>query len=86
MGHDNNARTGLTRHTTQQLLSELLNMVSRKCSKIILFEEVINTHAQKFRHQTNMVAVIEPTQKVDTVAEKILCQESPDVKDWNLEN
>jgi hypothetical protein len=45
-------------------------VVSRKRSEIIFLEEVINTHAQKFRHQTNMVSVIEPAQKMDAVAEK----------------
>jgi hypothetical protein len=45
-------------------------VVSRKRRKIIFLEEVINTHAQKFRNQTNMISVIEPAQKMDAVAEK----------------
>jgi len=45
-------------------------MVSRKRGEIVFLEKVVNTHAQKFRHQTNMVSVIEPAQKMDTIAEK----------------
>ena len=47
-----------------------MDVVSRKRREIVFLEEVINTHAQKFRHQTNMVSVIEPTQKMDAVAKK----------------
>ena len=47
-----------------------MDVVSRKRREIIFLEEVINTHAQKFRHQADMVSVIEPTQKMDAVAEK----------------
>lgn len=47
-----------------------MDVVSRKRREIIFLEEVVNTHAQKFRHQTNMVSVIEPAQKMDAVAKK----------------
>ena len=47
-------------------------MVPRKRGKIIFLEKVVNTHAQKLRHQTNMVPVIKPAQKMDAVAEKVM--------------
>jgi hypothetical protein len=51
--------------------------MSGKRGKVIFLEEVIDTHAQKFRHQTNMIAVIKPAQKVDTVAKKSVSEFEP---------
>ena len=39
-----------------------------KGSEIVLLEEIIYTHAEKFGDQTDMVAVIEPCEQVDAFA------------------
>ena len=53
-----------------------------KGSEIVLLEEIIYTHAEKFGDQTDMVAVIEPCEQVDAFAaeggmRQLVCQQTP---------
>jgi hypothetical protein len=51
--------------------------MSGKRGKVIFLGEIIDTHSQKLRHQTNVIAVIKPAQKVDTVAKKNVSEFEP---------
>jgi hypothetical protein len=43
--------------------------MTRERCKVVLLEEVMHTHTQQLRNQTDMVPVIEPAKEVDTIAE-----------------
>ena len=57
----------LTCYASQELAGKLLNVMTRERREVVFLEEVVHTHTQKFRNQTNMVSVIEPAKEVDTI-------------------
>ena len=48
-----------TSNAAQQLTSEILDMPPRERLEIILLEEIVDTHAQQFGYNANMILVIE---------------------------
>ena len=59
---------GLTCYTAKKLPCERLDMLTWEWGEVVLLEEIIYTHAEKFGDQTDMVAVIEPCEQVDAFA------------------
>jgi hypothetical protein len=57
----------LTSHAIQQLVGEFINVGSREWLKLIILQEVINTHSQELRDKTDVVAMIEPIEEVDAI-------------------
>ena len=50
----------LTRYTAEKLPGESLDVLTWEGSEVVLFEEVVDAHAQEFRHQADVVAMVEP--------------------------
>ncbi len=63
---------GHTGHTSKKLAGKSLNMMTRERSKVVFLEEVVNAHAQEFGHETYVVSMVEPTEKVNAIAEDTL--------------
>jgi hypothetical protein len=54
----------LTRDTTQELASKGLNVLPRKRRKVVVLQEIVQTHPQEFRDEAYMVAMVEPMQEM----------------------
>lgn len=71
----------LTCDTAQQLLGEMLDMMDGKRCEVVVSEEVEYGLVEKVEYHAYVVAVLEPFQKMDTLAvQKKEREESKSVK------
>ena len=55
----------LTCDATQELSGEGLDVMARKGSELVVFEKVVYAHAEKLGNEANVIAMVEPVQKMN---------------------